>query len=110
MLTLFGTLKHPFTIFQATPSGGGKGFSDLLGSALTAVTYGAGVLLFIYLVMGGFKYLTAGGDEKAIQEAKKIITNAVIGLVIVVVAWFVVAIVQTVLGFGGVLEFNWPSP
>lgn len=110
LLISFGTLTHPFTVFQPSPAGGGLGLADLLGAVLTAVTYGAGILLFIYLVIGGFKYMSAGGDDKAIQSAKKILTNAVIGLIIIVAAWFIVAIAQTVLGFGGILELNFPGP
>ncbi len=76
-------------------------FSDLGGlisTFLPAVVTVAGMAAFVFLLIGGFRYLTAGGDEKAVADAAKIITNAVIGLVIIFVAWWVIRILETILG------------
>lgn len=54
---------------------------------------------FIYLVLGGIQYITAGGDENKVGKARSTITNAVIGLVVVIVAW---AISNFVLSFFGI--------
>ncbi|MEX0888185.1 MAG: hypothetical protein WDZ67_02310 [Patescibacteria group bacterium] len=50
---------------------------------------------FIMLVYGGFQYMIAGGDEKAITVAKNTITYAVLGLVIILGA---ILIVNSILG------------
>ena len=76
-------------------------FADLGGlisTFLPAVVTLAGMAAFVLLLVGGFRYMTAGGDEKAVADAAKIITNAVIGLVIVFAAWWGTYILQTVLG------------
>lgn len=76
-------------------------FSDLGGlisTFLPAVVTVAGMAAFVLLLVGGFRYMTAGGDDKAVADAAKIITNAVIGLVIVFAAWFAINIIETVLG------------
>lgn len=91
------------------PPGTGS-LGALLNNVINAITVGAGVLLFLYLVYGGFKYMSAGGDEKAVDAAKKILTNAVIGLVIVVCAYFIVAIVGTILGFSDIFELEFVGP
>lgn len=46
-----------------------------------------GILFTIYLVYGGFRWLTAQGDEGVVTESKKIIRNAVIGLIIALSAY-----------------------
>lgn len=46
-----------------------------------------GILLTAYLVYGGYKWMTAGGESKEIEEAKTIIRNAVIGLAVVLLAY-----------------------
>lgn len=67
----------------------------------------AGILLLLYLIIGGFGLMTSGGDPKAVQSAKSKITNALIGFVIVFAAYWVVQIVASVLGLGKIGEiFN----
>ncbi|MBI4433437.1 hypothetical protein HY632_01570 [Candidatus Uhrbacteria bacterium] len=46
-----------------------------------------GILLVAYLVFGGYKWMTSGGESKEVEEAKTIIRNAVIGLAIILLAY-----------------------
>jgi len=46
-----------------------------------------GIIFVVLLILAGFKYMTAGGDQDKIQEAVKQIRNAIIGLAIVIVAY-----------------------
>ena len=58
-----------------------------------------GYVALYFIIWAGFKYIIAAGDPQKITTAKETITNAVIGLVIVLVS---VAIVQTIqAGIGG---------
>lgn len=78
-----------------------SGFNDLgslIGAILPVVISIAGLALFAYLILGGLKYITSGGDDKAIMEARKIITNAVVGMLIVFVSFWIIRILETVLG------------
>jgi len=54
------------------------------------VKFGLGFLSLvavIIILVGGFKWMTSGGSEDKIGEAKKLIINGVIGLVIILAAW-----------------------
>lgn len=62
---------------------------DVFRSALTLV----GIGLLLMLAVGGIRYMTAGGDQKAIDTAKKTITTAFVGLGIGVVSVFLLAVV-----------------
>jgi uncharacterized membrane protein len=68
----------------------------------------AGIAVFIMLIVGGFQYLTAGGDPKKTQAASSIITHAILGLVIVIVAWFILLFIEKFTGVT-VTEFNIPG-
>ncbi|MCF7860100.1 pilin [Patescibacteria group bacterium] len=46
-----------------------------------------GVIFLILVLIAGFKYMTAAGNEEQVKSALKQITQAVIGLVIVLSAW-----------------------
>jgi len=46
-----------------------------------------GMIFFIYFIYGGFKYMIAAGSDQKVQDARKIIIHAVIGLAIITVAY-----------------------
>lgn len=59
-----------------------------------------GTVMVILLLYAGFIWMTAGGNEEKIGEAKKILTNAVIGLIIILSAYGIVLFVMKLLGVG----------
>lgn len=77
----------------------GAGLEALIRTILGAMTVVAGLALLAYFVFGAFRYITSQGDEKAIQQAQRTMTNAVIGLVIVILVTTILAILSNILGF-----------
>lgn len=65
----------------------------------------AGLILFIMLIIGGFKYLTSGGDPKSKEAAQKTITSAILGLVLIFVGWLVFLFIEEFTGIK-VTEFR----
>jgi hypothetical protein len=61
-----------------------------------------GIVAVIMIIVGGFKYITSGGESGKIGGAKNTIIYAIIGLIIVALAQFIVHFVLgNVLGAGG---------
>lgn len=56
------------------------------------------VLAFIMLLIGGIRWITAGGDEKGVASARNMITAALIGLVIVLIAYALIRLVELFFG------------
>jgi len=74
----------------------GLGNADLKKTVLNILQLVLGLLALVAVVMviwGGFTWLTSGGNEDKVDQAKKIISAAVIGLIIVLLAWAVVIFV-----------------
>lgn len=46
-----------------------------------------GIIAVVIILMGGFKWMTAGGNEDKVGEAKKLITAGIIGLVIILASF-----------------------
>lgn len=93
--------------------GGGWPFSDLgkvLSSFLQIATITAGILVFVYLLLGGIKYISSGGDEKAVTSAKNQITTAIVGLLLVVSAYAITKIVERVFGVSILGGIELPRP
>ena len=64
-----------------------------------------GVIFVILIIYAGFLWMTAGGNEEKIKKAKGLITNATIGLLIVLAAYtithFVIKYIFEATGGGG---------
>lgn len=70
-------------------------FSALLGFFTTI----GGIAFLIYFILGAFNWLTSGGDKEKVAKAQRYISNAVIGLLVLVLAWAATAIIGTMLDF-----------
>lgn len=77
-------------------------FTSLI-SALLAL---GGVVLFIMLLTGGFKFLTSGGDPKAVEGAKKTMTTAIAGIVLLAASYLILKILSDITGVIDITEFN----
>lgn len=92
-------------VCSATPTA-----QAFLNNALTVVAAVAALIALVFLIWGGIKWITAGGDKTKVQAARDTIVGAIIGLVIVFVAYFVVGFVyQLVTGNSISGGLNLPS-
>lgn len=74
------------------------GTSDLESTVIKIIQWVLGFLGLIAVIMiliGGFQWMTAGGNEEKVASAKKVISAAVIGLIIILLAWAIVIFVVT---------------
>ena len=79
---------------------------DIFNVLLSLAFFVAGVAMFFSLVIGGIQWIVAGGDPKSMDEAERRITNAVIGLIIVVAAFAIALILEQVFGIKIVTGFK----
>ncbi len=94
-------LTMPLTVSAITvdPSLSGEldlGTADLESTVINIIQWALGFLGLIAVILilyGGFIWMTAGGNEDKVATAKKIITAAVIGLIIILLAWAIVTFV-----------------
>lgn len=64
----------------------------------------------IFLIWGGIKWITSGGDKAKVEEARNTIIGAVIGLIVTFAAYFILNIVATMFGLGGnIFDLQLPS-
>lgn len=50
----------------------------------------AGVIALAIILYGGFRWMTAAGNEDSVRDAKNILRSGTIGLVIILVSWSIV--------------------
>lgn len=64
----------------------GDGLTEIMNAINWAIGI-AGVVCAVFIVVGGFGYMTSAGDPAKLQKAKKTIVYAVIGLIIVALSF-----------------------
>ena len=86
---------NPQAVSAAT---GGQGSVRSLALSIVNFFLGfLGLIAVVMIIVGGFFYVTASGNQEKIEKAKKIIEYAIIGIVVILLSF---AIVNTVLGAG----------
>jgi len=58
----------------------------------------AGIILFVLLILGGFSYLTSGGDPKKVEMAQGKITHALMGFLIIFLAYWLAQLLEIIFG------------
>lgn len=79
---------------------------DLQGiiNSVFSIAYGlAGVVAIIYLIYGGYMYITSSGNPDASEAAKATIINSIIGLIIILTSYLIIRFALDQLGAKGVL-------
>ncbi len=56
----------------------------------------SGIIAFIYIIVGGYKYITSSGSPESTESAKKTLMYSIIGLIIVIASFAIVRFVVLV--------------
>jgi len=72
-----------------------KDIATIIGKILSAALGFVGTLFLLLMVYAGFLWMTARGDSKKVDQAKQLITGAVIGVLIVASAYTITSFVLT---------------
>lgn len=52
-----------------------------------------GIIAVVIILLGGFKWMTAGGNEDKVGEARSLIGAGIIGLIIILASWSIATFV-----------------
>lgn len=77
----------------------------LLTNVIRAVVSLGAVALFIMLLVGGFNFLFSGGDQKKLESARGTVTQAIIGIIVMSLAYLIILTIETFTGVK-VTDFN----
>jgi amino acid transporter len=83
----------------AFPGGAKQGADvrEILKTIIDWALYLAAIIAVIFIIIGGFMYITSAGDATKATTGRKTLTNAIIGLVIIVMSYLIVQVVYNFL-------------
>ncbi len=78
-----------------TPAPGQSSIEDTIRNGINILSIVIGVGAVIMIMIGGFKYITSGGDSNQVSSAKDTVLYAIVGLAIAALAQVIVRFVLT---------------
>jgi hypothetical protein len=85
-------------------------FASVVGRVIGIALFVGGGIAVLYLIYGGISYVTAGGDQEQATQARTIIVNAIIGVVIIALALVLVTwATKAIGGLGNTGQITTPS-
>ncbi len=94
-LSAFAVGNDPIDLTKNVPTAiSGLKPSSFITGTIHILLGGAGIISFIFLLIGGIQWILAGGDKEGTEKARKKITNALVGLAIVFSAYALLYIVS----------------
>lgn len=74
---------------------GDAGVKDIVNNIISIILGFLGLIAVILILIGGFLWMTAGGNEDRVKKGRQYIINGVIGLIIILAAYAIASFVIT---------------
>lgn len=94
-------------VLEAACKSKGQSLGSVIGFVVAAAFIIATLIALLFLIWGGIKWITSGGDKAGVEGARNQIIAAIIGLIVVFLAFF---ILNLVLGLFGTSLFDLTLP
>lgn len=78
---------------------GGSGLSssqslqELIFNAIKLFLTFSGAVAVVFVIIGGFFYITAQGNEEQAEKGKKTLINAIIGVIIIIMSYVIINVI-----------------
>lgn len=98
----YGNLQKSVESKSSLASGksGQAALKDIFNAAVQIVMGFLGMIAVGIILFAGFKWMTAGGNDDAVEGAQKMLIQGVVGLVIIVAAYLIAQVViDIIVGF-----------
>ncbi len=87
----------------------GFNFSKLVSDVLSYLFVIGAIVALVFLIWGGIKWITSGGDKAKVEGARNTIIGAIIGLIIIFASYLIINLVLSSLFGIKLSELNLPS-
>ena len=70
----------------------------LINNIVPNIYIAAGLIIFVMVLVGGFSIMSSGSDSHKLEDGKKVISSAIIGLLVLFASYWIIQIIQVVTG------------
>jgi hypothetical protein len=94
----------PFGNIAPDAVAGLRGITNIASSIIGMMTIAAAIWFFFQFTIGGWNWITSGGDKAKLEGARNRITHAAVGLIIVVAGWAILAVAGQLFGYNILID------
>ena len=97
---MFFVLADEYGLDETAGSAGlqtNRTIPQIVGGVLQTVLSLLGLIALIIIIIGGFMWMTAGGNKETVEKARQLMLNGLIGLVIIVFSYMIATAVINLL-------------
>lgn len=97
---IIGEIKQPTALNEivGTGKGGQEAIYTLISRVFVVIGTAAGIFFVIQILLAGFAYISASGDQKKTEAAWAKIYQSIIGLLIISSAFVIASVIGGLLG------------
>lgn len=100
----FGGIGSGIAAGAAGGTTGLEAVTRTISAIVGFMTIAAGIWFIFQFLVGGFFWMTSAGDKAKLHEARERLTNAFVGLLIVVASWAILALVSQFTGVNFIIS------
>jgi len=80
---------------------GSTSLSDIILRTIQMLLAFAAGIAILFVIIGGYQYITSHGNEEQSEAGKKTLLNAIIGIVLIVLSYAIITVVVNTVSRGG---------
>ena len=86
------------SVFGTTGLNSSQSLSDLIVNVIRIMLLFAGAIAVFFVIVGGYQYIASGGNEETAEKGRKTLINAIIGIIVVVLAYAIINVIVNLVG------------
>ena len=72
--------------------------SELILYIINIMLFFAGMIAVMFIIVGGYWYITSAGNEEQAEKGKTTLVNAIMGIILVILSWVIIRVVTNLVG------------
>src|SRR5882672_286701 len=89
------TVTNPAPNLFSNLFGSNATFQSIIAQVVDIILGFAGLIAMLYIILGGYQFITSAGNSDQAEKGRKTLTNAIIGLVIIILSFVIIRLVVT---------------
>lgn len=74
-----------------------KNIKDVIPTVIKTILLITGGIAVLFIIIGGFQYVTSGANPEGVKKGKATIVNAIIGLILILLSYVIVVVISNLL-------------